>query len=117
MGLAGRNKVSTTGSRPETRHTHTEFVILHGAEGAAMQAASVGQGKKDSWPQSLQPGNKSVRRQMQCLKGQSSSPREGPHLFPLLFNDLLRPLCGVHASANLGLAINHYVMVYSTIVP
>jgi hypothetical protein len=41
LAVADRNSISST-SRPETRHARTGFVITHGAEGAAMQAASIG---------------------------------------------------------------------------
>ena len=82
--VASRNRVSF--SRSE-KGTHTELFWSH-----------MGQ-KGHIWPLSLQPvWDKSVRSHWQ--KVTISSPREGPCLFSLQFDDLLRFLWEEHAMLN-----------------
>jgi hypothetical protein len=82
-------------SGPETRHTHQVCDHMWGRRGGNASGIGRAKGIVGDDPRSLEItwlGNDNVS------KDQNSTPREGPHLFPLLFDDLSTPPWGARVT-------------------
>ena len=80
----------------QKRGTHTRFVITRGAQGVGYNASGI---RRANWIVGEDPCGLEVKQlegNGNISKDQTDAPREGPRLFPLPFDDLLRPLWEAH---------------------